>query len=85
MAFEFSSKPKADIKYGSLTPESKSEIQDWMLYNMRKFLVTELLGVTSLVPHDKEIQEFCKTLYDEIHEVGYEEGFESAVNTVKDN
>ena len=79
MAFELTTRPVAEIRWGMLSPDSKDKIQDWMIQNMRRFLREEMqLSVPFLVPKDKDIQTFCKELFDEIHQVGYEEGYDSA-------
>lgn len=74
--FKLSKRPRPIIKWGILQQESEKEIQDWLIYNMRKFLLNELH--VNAAKYDKEVVNFAKDIYTEIHDVGYSEGYESA-------
>lgn len=77
--FKLSKRPNPVIKWGILQQDSEKEIQDWLKYNMRKFLLNEMhIPVGSLVPFKKELDRFCEDVYTEIHDVGYSEGYDSA-------
>lgn len=76
--FEFTKRPDPEIKYGILQQNSEKEIQEWLIYNMRKFLLNEMhIPVGSLTTHNKELENFCKVIYRELHDVGYTEGVEA--------
>jgi len=77
--FKLSKRPNPVIKWGILQQDSEKEIQDWLKYNMRKFLLNEMhISVGSIAPFNKELERFCEDVYTEIHDVGYSEGYDSA-------
>ncbi len=77
--FKLSKRPEAVVRWGLLQKDSEEKIQDWLKYNMRKFLLDEMhIPVGSVVPYNKEIERFCEDIYIELHDVGYKEGSESA-------
>lgn len=77
--FKLSKRPKPVIEWGLLQQESEKEIQDWLKYNMRKFLLDEMhIPVRNVTPFNKELERFCEDIYTEIHDVGYLEGYGSA-------
>lgn len=76
--FKLSKRPKPVIEWGLLQQESEKEIQDWLKYNMRKFLLDEMhIPVRNVAPFNKELERFCEDIYTEIHDVGYSEGYDS--------
>ena len=77
--FKLSKRPKPIIEWGLLQQESEKEIQDWLKYNMRKFLLEGMhIPVGNVAPFNKELERFCEDIYTEIHDVGYSEGYDSA-------
>ena len=77
--FKLSKRPNPVIKWGILQQDSEKGIQDWLKYNMRKFLLNEMhIPVGSVVPFNKALERFCEDVYTEIHDVGYSEGYDSA-------
>ena len=77
--FKLSKRPNPVIKWGMLQQDSEKGIQDWLKYNMRKFLLNEMhIPVGSVVPFNKALERFCEDVYTEIHDVGYSEGYDSA-------
>lgn len=77
--FKLSKRPNPVIKWGMLQQDSEKEIQDWLKYNMRKFLLNEMhIPVGSVAPFNKALEGFCEDVYTEIHDVGYSEGYDSA-------
>lgn len=76
--FKFTKRPDPEIKYGMLQQSSEKEIQEWLVYNMQKFLATELhIPNPDIVKYKKEITDFCRDVYIELHDVGYTEGVEA--------
>lgn len=77
--FKLSKRPEPVIRWGMLQQDSEKEIQEWLKYNMRKFLTNEMhIPVGSVAPFNKGLERFCEDIYTEIHDVGYSEGYDSA-------
>ena len=71
--------PQYEIKYGMLNPESEKRIKEWLeqntinlCSNVKMRLENNNSDIMSL------IKSFVAEVYDQIHQVGYEEGYDSA-------
>lgn len=71
--------PRYEIKYGRLHPESEKGIKEWLEQNT----INLCSNVKMRLENNNSnimflIKSFVAEVYDQIHQVGYEEGYDSA-------
>ncbi len=70
--------PQYKINWGMLSQESKKEIKEWLDDNVRNLCSNVMIEIEDTKKCVSFIQTFVNEVYDQIHQVGYEEGYDSA-------
>lgn len=63
--------PEIKINWGMQDPKNEKEWKNWVLENLCTINMTEDLSPI-------ELEKLASDLFDEIHQCGYEEGYDSA-------
>jgi len=70
--------PQYEIKWGTLHPESEKEIKEWLDDNVRNLYCNISLNIKDTEKCRDFVKSFVDEVYYNIHQVGYEEGYDSA-------
>ena len=72
--------PKTEIRWGMLTSESEANIKNWIVSSTHELVKAKIAAHGKLSPDDwiKLYKDFANMIYDNIHQIGYEEGYDSA-------
>ena len=71
--------PQYEINWGLLNPESEKKIKEWLKQNTINLCSNVKMRLEN---NNRDVMSLIKTfvdeVYDQIHQVGYEEGYDSA-------
>jgi len=70
--------PPYKIKWGLLNPESEKKIKEWFEDNVINLCSNVMIEIENTKKCRSFIDSFVNEVYDQIHQVGYEEGYDSA-------
>ena len=70
--------PQYKINWGLLNPESEKKIKEWLDDNVRNLCSNVMLEIKDIDKCHSFVKTFVDEVYDQIHHVGYEEGYDSA-------
>jgi len=70
--------PQYKIKYGMLHPESEKRIKEWLDDNVTNLCSNVMININDIKKCRDFVQSFVNEVYNQIHQVGYEEGYNSA-------
>lgn len=70
--------PQYKINWGILSQESEKEIKEWLDDNVRNLCSNVMIEIEDTKKCVSFVQTFVNEVYDQIHQVGYEEGYDSA-------
>lgn len=69
--------PKTKISWGLLSPESEKDIKKWIVNSVHELVKTAAHEKFSPDDWLKLYNDFADMIYDNVHQVGYEEGYDS--------
>jgi hypothetical protein len=70
--------PQYEIKWGMLSPISELKIKEWLDDNVRNLCSNVMIEIKDTEKCLSFVQAFVNEVYDQIHQVGYEVGYDSA-------
>lgn len=70
--------PQYKINWGMLSQESEKEIKEWLDDNVRNLCSNVMIEIKDTKKCLSFIETFVNEVYDQIHQVGYNEGYDSA-------
>ena len=70
--------PQYNIEWGQLRVEDAIKIREWLDDNVRNLCSNVMLEIKDTDKCLSFVKTFVDEVYDQIHQVGYEEGYDSA-------
>lgn len=70
--------PQYKIKWGMLNQEDEKKIKKWLDDNVTNLCSNVMIEINDTAKCRDFIESFVRDVYDQIHQVGYEEGYDSA-------
>ncbi len=70
--------PQYEISWGMLNPESKKKIKEWLDDNVRNLCSNVMIEIKDTKKCLSFVESFVNEVYDQIHQVGYAEGYQNA-------
>ena len=67
--------PQYEINWGMLDSEDKIKIKEWLTENITNLL---MMNIKNKALYHSYIDSLVNDIYDNIHKVGYDEGYDSA-------
>ncbi|MBP5422697.1 MAG: hypothetical protein J6Y78_09685 [Paludibacteraceae bacterium] len=72
--------PQYEIKWGLITQKSEEEIKEWIKDNVRILCASLMSGVKDIKKFPSLVGTLADEIYDNICQVGYEEGYDAHEN-----
>ena len=70
--------PQYEINWGMLDSEDNVKIKEWLTENITNLYMNVMMNIKNTTLCKSYIDTLANDIYDNIHKVGYDEGYDSA-------